>query len=81
VALALLFAMQSYRQAPFVVLDEVDAALDSTNLKQVVEYVRRKASPDFQIIQISLKSAMYERADALVGVFRDQVSFSFFLSL
>lgn len=34
-ALALLFAIHSYRQAPFFVLDEVDAALDNVNVKKV----------------------------------------------
>ncbi|WAR26953.1 SMC1A-like protein [Mya arenaria] len=31
-ALALLFAIHSYQQAPFFVLDEIDAALDNTNI-------------------------------------------------
>jgi hypothetical protein len=34
-ALALLFAIHSFRQAPFFVLDEVDAALDNVNVKKV----------------------------------------------
>jgi structural maintenance of chromosome 1 len=34
-ALALLFAIHSYRQAPFFVLDEVDAALDNVNVQKV----------------------------------------------
>ena len=34
-ALALLFSVHSYRQAPFFVLDEVDAALDNVNVKKV----------------------------------------------
>jgi len=34
-ALALIFAIQSYRPAPFIVLDEVDAALDRDNLEKV----------------------------------------------
>jgi chromosome segregation ATPase len=28
----------SFRQAPFFVLDEVDAALDNVNVQKVVEY-------------------------------------------
>jgi hypothetical protein len=34
-ALALLFAINSYFPAPFIVLDEVDAALDSRNVAKV----------------------------------------------
>lgn len=35
-ALALLFSVHSFRQAPFFVLDEVDAALDNVNVKKVI---------------------------------------------
>ena len=34
-ALAMLFSVHSFRQAPFFVLDEVDAALDNVNVKKV----------------------------------------------
>lgn len=34
-ALALLFAIHSYQPAPFFVLDEIDAALDNTNIGKV----------------------------------------------
>ncbi|KAL6760529.1 RecF/RecN/SMC [Haematococcus lacustris] len=74
-ALALLFAIHSYRPSPFFVLDEVDAALDATNVARVAHYIRDKTrSSDqgrFQSIVISLKDIFYEKADALVGVARD----------
>jgi len=35
-ALALLFAIHSYMPAPFFVLDEIDAALDNTNIGKVI---------------------------------------------
>jgi structural maintenance of chromosome 1 len=44
-ALALLFALHSYRPSPFFVLDEVDAALDATNVARVAHYVRSRTRP------------------------------------
>ena len=41
-ALALLFAMHSFQPAPFFVLDEVDAALDSANVARVAAFIRAK---------------------------------------
>ncbi|KAG1680337.1 hypothetical protein FOA52_015427 [Chlamydomonas sp. UWO 241] len=41
-SLALLFAIHSYRPSPFFVLDEVDAALDATNVARVAHYIRAK---------------------------------------
>ncbi|KAI8922093.1 P-loop containing nucleoside triphosphate hydrolase protein [Powellomyces hirtus] len=71
-ALALLFAIHSYQPAPFFVLDEVDAALDNTNVAKVANYIRRHASDTFQFIVISLKNTFYEKAEALVGIYKDQ---------
>ena len=39
-ALALLFAIHSYQPAPFFVLDEIDAALDNTNIGKVREVIK-----------------------------------------
>eukprot|EP01041_Mallomonas_annulata_P003724 gene3724-7400_t len=69
-ALALLFSIHSFRQAPFFVLDEVDAALDNVNVKKVCNYIRQR-SKDFQCVVISLKDMFFEHADALVGVYKD----------
>lgn len=71
-ALALLFAIHSFKPSPFFVLDEVDAALDNTNVSTVASYIRQHATPDFQFIVISLKHTLYEKAESLVGIYRDQ---------
>ena len=71
-ALALLFAIHSFHPAPFFVLDEVDAALDPTNVSKLARYVRSQAEKDVQFLIISLKATLYERADGLVGVYREQ---------
>ncbi|TSX72106.1 Structural maintenance of chromosomes protein 1A [Bagarius yarrelli] len=57
-ALALLFAIHSYKPAPFFVLDEIDAALDNTNIGKA--------------IVISLKEEFYTKADSLIGVYPEQ---------
>ncbi|KAI5120058.1 hypothetical protein M0805_007809 [Coniferiporia weirii] len=71
-ALALLFAIHSYQPAPFFVLDEVDAALDNTNVAKIANYIRSRSSDAFQFIVISLKGSLYERGNSLVGIYRDQ---------
>lgn len=68
-ALALLFAIHSYQPAPFFVLDEVDAALDNTNINKVASYIKEESERNFQCIVISLKEGFYNRADALIGIY------------
>lgn len=65
-ALALLFAIHSYQPAPFFVLDEIDAALDNTNISKVAKYI--KEQHDLQTIVISLKEEFYGHADILIGI-------------
>ncbi|XP_065059066.1 structural maintenance of chromosomes protein 1A-like [Rhopilema esculentum] len=67
-ALALLFAIHSYQPAPFFVLDEIDAALDNTNINRVARYIKEQTHKNFQCIVISLKEEFYCKADALVGI-------------
>lgn len=74
-ALSLLFAIHSYRPAPFFIMDEVDAALDNVNVLKVCNYIRQR-SDDFQCIVISLKDMFYERSESLVGICRDVSSSS-----
>ncbi|XP_023166521.1 structural maintenance of chromosomes protein 1A [Drosophila hydei] len=66
-ALALLFSTHSYHPAPFFVLDEIDAALDNTNIGKVASYIRDHTT-NLQTIVISLKEEFYGHADALVGI-------------
>ncbi|KAL1415069.1 hypothetical protein MTO96_029845 [Rhipicephalus appendiculatus] len=70
-ALALLFAVHSYQPAPFFVLDEIDAALDNTNIGKVANFIRKQTETSFQCIVISLKEEFYSHADALVGIVPD----------
>ncbi|KAG8438621.1 hypothetical protein GDO86_004980 [Hymenochirus boettgeri] len=67
-ALALLFAIHSFRPAPFLVLDEIDAALDNTNIRKVTGYIKEQSRINVQMVIISLKEEFYSKADALIGV-------------
>lgn len=70
-ALALLFAIHSYKPSPFFVLDEVDAALDTNNVSIVAKYFKER-SKDLQFIVISLKDKCFDKADSLVGIYIDR---------
>ncbi|KAM9229322.1 structural maintenance of chromosomes protein 1B [Dugong dugon] len=76
-ALALLFAVHSFRPAPFFVLDEVDAALDNTNIGKVSSYIKEQTQEQFQMIIISLKEELYSRADALIGIYPEHDDYMF----
>ena len=67
VALALLFATYKVRATPFYILDEVEAALDDTNLRRLLSYLdeMRKST---QFIMISHQRRTMEMADLLYGV-------------
>uniref|UniRef100_A0A8C4GZ08 SMC hinge domain-containing protein n=1 Tax=Dicentrarchus labrax TaxID=13489 RepID=A0A8C4GZ08_DICLA len=82
-ALAMVFAIHSFRPAPFLILDEVDAALDNTNIGKVTSYIRDESRDNMQIIVISLKEEFYSKADALLGVYShfDECMFSRILTL
>ncbi|XP_061576288.1 structural maintenance of chromosomes protein 1B [Cololabis saira] len=82
-ALALLFSVNSFRPAPFFILDEVDAALDNTNIGKVTSFIREESRQNMQIIVISLKEEFFSKADALLGVYSgfDEYMFSQILTL
>merc|ERR1712012_634914 len=74
-ALALLFAIHSYQPAPFFVLDEIDAALDNTNIGKVASYIASRTAntgDSMNVIVISLKDEFYSHADGLIGVCPDR---------
>ena len=66
-ALALLFAVYRTRTVPFYVLDEVEAALDDSNLSKLIgaiDYLRTST----QLLVISHQRRTMEDADVLYGV-------------
>ncbi|HET7044090.1 MAG TPA: AAA family ATPase, partial [Gaiellaceae bacterium] len=73
-AIAFLFSLFLARPAPFYLLDEVEAALDDTNIGRFVELLRRYAD-EAQFVVITHQKRTMEAADVLYGVtMRDGVS-------
>lgn len=66
-ALALLFAIIKVKTIPFVILDEVEAALDEANVKRFGDYLNRfdKSS---QFIVVTHRKGTMAAADSIYGV-------------
>jgi len=67
-AVALLMSFQGMTPADFLIFDEVDAHMDASYTRNLSELFSEMSSKT-QIIAISLKDVMAERADLLVGVY------------
>ncbi|MCL3860254.1 chromosome segregation protein SMC [Actinotalea sp. K2] len=66
-AVALLVAIFKARPSPFYVMDEVEAALDDTNLGRLLE-IFTELQEDSQLIVVTHQKRTMEIADALYGV-------------
>lgn len=66
-ALALLFAVYRIRTTPFYILDEVEAALDDSNLRRLTMYLE-SLRDSTQLIMITHQRRTMEMADVLFGV-------------
>ena len=66
-ALALLFALYKTRATPFYILDEVEAALDDSNLRRLTSYIDQMRATT-QLIMITHQRRTMEMADVLFGV-------------
>jgi chromosome segregation protein len=66
-AIAFLFSLFLARPSPFYLLDEVEAALDDTNISRFTSLLRRYAQ-DAQFIVITHQKRTMEAADVLYGV-------------
>lgn len=67
VALAFIFALFRTRPAPFMVLDEVEAALDDRNLSSFIELLEG-FRVNSQILVVTHQKRTMELADVLIGV-------------
>ena len=66
-AIALIFSILLYRPVPFLLLDEVDAASDDTNIGLFNRLVKETVSHS-QILLITHNKKTMEIADSLYGV-------------
>ena len=66
-AIALLFAIQSLKPSPFCLLDEIEAALDDSNVDRFAEYLH-KLTKNTQFIIITHRRGTMKAADRLYGI-------------
>ena len=66
-AIALLFAIQNLKPSPFCLLDEIEAALDESNVDRFAKYLH-KLTRHTQFIVITHRRGTMERCDRLYGI-------------
>ena len=66
-AIALLFAIQNLKPSPFCLLDEIEAALDESNVARYARYLH-KLTKHTQFIVITHRRGTMEEADRLYGI-------------
>ena len=66
-AIALLFAIQNLKPSPFCLLDEIEAALDDSNVGRFANYLH-KLTRYTQFIVITHRRGTMEKADRLYGI-------------
>ena len=67
VVIALLFAIQNLKPSPFCLLDEIEAALDDSNVTRFAGYLH-KLTRNTQFIVITHRRGTMNAADILYGI-------------
>ena len=80
IAMAMIFAILRIKPLPFCLFDEVEAALDDTNVEIVDKYLK-KLSGETQFILITHKKPTMEHADSLFGVTMEEKGVSKIVSV
>lgn len=80
VSIAALFALISVSPPPFLVLDEIDAALDENNTRRFAELIK-DFSKKTQFVIVTHNRATMEVADVLYGITMEEAGVSKILSL
>lgn len=79
-AIALLFAIQSLKPSPFCLLDEIEAALDDSNVGRYADYLH-KLTKDTQFIVITHRRGTMNAADILYGITMQEKGISTLVSV
>ena len=79
-AMAMIFAILRIKPLPFCLFDEVEAALDDSNVEIVDKYLK-KLSNETQFILITHKKPTMEHADSLFGVTMEEKGVSKIVSV
>lgn len=79
-AIALLFAILKMKPTPFCILDEIEAALDDSNVARYSEFLR-KFSNNTQFIIITHRKGSMEAGDVLYGVTMEEKGISKIVSV
>jgi chromosome segregation protein len=66
-AISLLFAIQNLKPSPFCLLDEIEAALDESNVVRFARYIHKLTSST-QFIVITHRRGTMDEADRLYGI-------------
>lgn len=79
-AIALLFAIQNLKPSPFCLLDEIEAALDDSNVVRFADYLHR-LTKDTQFIVITHRRGTMNAADMLYGITMQEKGISTMVSV
>ncbi len=79
-AIALLFAIQNLKPSPFCLLDEIEAALDDSNVDRFAKYLH-KLTENTQFIVITHRRGTMNAADRLYGITMQEKGISTLVSV
>ena len=79
-AIAILFSILKMKPSPFCILDEIEAALDDSNVTRFAQYLH-KLTKNTQFIVITHRKGTMEHADVLYGVTMQEKGISKLISV